>query len=99
MGSIPIHFRSDDAGCLAVMPIGTHPPPAPSPGYHTRMKILTTLHALAAAGVSLALIGCGGSSTPPGVTRDFVAVTIAGDEVSGESIRGQVTIIDFWAVF
>lgn len=34
-----------------------------------------------------------------GVTRDFVAVTLTGDEITGASIRGHVTIVDFWAVF
>ena len=63
------------------------------------MKLLTHLHALAVGITGLALLGCAEESTPVGVTRDFVAVTTAGDEVSGESIRGQVTIIDFWAVF
>lgn len=63
------------------------------------MKTSTTLLALTIAGVGLSLNGCGKTSTTDGVTRDFVAVTIAGDEVSGKSIRGHVTIIDFWAVF
>ena len=63
------------------------------------MRVSTTLHALAVGVVGLALIGCAGTSVTGGVTRDFVAVTTAGDEVSGESIRGQVTIVDFWAVF
>lgn len=78
------------------------------------MQIPTTLRALAAGVVGLALVGCAGSSATDegstgavtadpvsagGVVRDFVAVTTAGEEVSGESIRGHVTIVDFWAVF
>jgi len=73
------------------------------------MKPSIISQALAAGVVGLALLGCAGTpaSDPPppdesaatGVTRDFVAVTTAGDEVSGESLRGHVTIIDFFAVF
>ena len=63
------------------------------------MKIFTTFRALAVGVVGLALVGCAGTSTTDGVTRDFVAVTTAGDEVTGESLRGYVTIVDFWAVF
>ena len=63
------------------------------------MKTSTTFQALAVGAVGLALMGCAGTSSTGGVTRDFVAVTTAGDEVSGESMRGHVTIVDFWAVF
>lgn len=49
--------------------------------------------------IGLALWGCGSTPAPGGAEREFVAVTIAGDEVSDESIRGQVTILDFWAVY
>ena len=48
---------------------------------------------------SLALMGCAGPPATDGVTREFVAVTTTGDEISGESMQGRVTIIDFWAVF
>lgn len=62
---------------------------------------------VAPAVVGLALIGCAGTpaaddpgpAVSEGITREFVAVTTAGDEISGESLRGHVTIIDFWAVF
>jgi hypothetical protein len=63
------------------------------------MQKTSTFHALAVGVVGLALTGCAGTPTTDGVTRDFVAVTTAGDEVSGESLRGHVTIVDFWAVF
>jgi hypothetical protein len=73
--------------------------------YHPAMRTFTILQTLAAVGVvGVALGGCAGpAGTDPspaaGVTRDFVATTIAGDEISGESLRGHVTIIDFFAVF
>jgi len=62
---------------------------------------------VAPAVVGLALLGCAGTpasddpgpAVSEGVTRDFVAVTTAGDEISGASLRGNVTIVDFWAVF
>ncbi|MEM1422627.1 MAG: hypothetical protein AAGH64_01355 [Planctomycetota bacterium] len=63
------------------------------------MKLSTPIHALAVGALGGALIGCAGTSSTSGVTRDFVAVTTAGDEVSGASMRGHVTIVDFWAVF
>ncbi|GAB4548946.1 MAG: hypothetical protein Tsb0013_09880 [Phycisphaerales bacterium] len=63
------------------------------------MKRSIPTYALAAGVVGVSLTGCAGTTTTGGVTRDFVAVTTAGDEVSGESIRGHVTIVDFWAVF
>jgi len=63
------------------------------------MKLFTPLHALAAGVIGLALLGCAAETVPDGVTRDFVAVTTAGDEISGESMRGHVTIVDFWALF
>jgi hypothetical protein len=61
-------------------------------GSHIRSVIATVA-------VGLALLGCAGTPTADGAARDFVAMTTAGDEVSSESIRGHVTIVDFWAVF
>ena len=87
MGSIPIHFRFRREARVSSL------------RYHTPMKLSSSFHALAVGGIGLTLMGCADESTTDGVTRDFVAVTTAGDEVSGESIRGQVTIVDFWAVF
>ncbi len=74
------------------------------PPYHPGLRTSTILQSLAAGVVGAALGGCAGpAGTDPspaaGVTRDFVATTIAGDEISGESLRGHVTIIDFFAVF
>jgi hypothetical protein len=63
------------------------------------MRLLKSIRVLAVGTIGLAVFGCAGPSATSGVTRDFVAVTTAGDEVSGASIRGHVTIIDFWAVF
>jgi hypothetical protein len=60
---------------------------------------------VAPAVVGLALLGCGatpeseGPVLSEGITRDFTVVTTAGDEISGASIRGHVTIVEFWAVF
>lgn len=73
------------------------------------MRTFTTLRALAVGVVGATLIGCAATSTSDesvtgevatnGITRDFVAVTLDGDEISGASMRGHVTIVDFWAVF
>ena len=63
------------------------------------MRFSTSISALAVGVAGAALMGCAATPTTDGVTRDFVAVTTAGDEVSGESMRGHVTIVDFWAVF
>ena len=63
---------------------------------------MTHLHrasTAAAAALGVALAGCAGPSVSAGVERAFVATTTAGDEVSGQSLRGRVTIIDFWGVF
>ena len=63
------------------------------------MRMSTTFQTLAVGFAGLSLVGCAGTPKTEAVTRDFNAVTTAGDEVSGESIRGQVTIGYFWAVF
>ncbi|MFK7959080.1 MAG: hypothetical protein AB8G96_01020 [Phycisphaerales bacterium] len=58
--------------------------------------------AIASAVLGFALLGgCAGApnSAELAVERDFVAMTTMGDEFSGESLRGHVTVIDFWAVF
>ena len=68
-------------------------------GYDAPMQLSTTIRGLAVGVVGLALAGCASTTKTDGVTRDFVAVTTAGDEVTGESLRGYVTIVDFWAVF
>lgn len=54
--------------------------------------------------VGLALTSCAGTPTqdvaaPEGAAPDFNAMTIDGARVSGESLLGHVTIVDFWAVF
>ena len=54
---------------------------------------------VASAVIGLALLGCTGTPSSSGVARDFVATTTAGDEISGASLLGQVTIVDFWAVY
>jgi hypothetical protein len=63
------------------------------------MRISHIRPVIATVVVSLTLLGCAGAPTSNGVARDFVAMTTAGDEISGDSIRGNVTIVDFWAVF
>jgi type IV pilus biogenesis protein CpaD/CtpE len=63
------------------------------------MRRLPVRSVLATVAAGLALLGCASTPTSDGVSRDFVAMTTTGDEISGESIRGHVTIIDFWAVF
>lgn len=64
------------------------------------MNTLTKTVVPAVLGLAL-LGGCAGTPEPMelAVERDFVSMTTMGDEVSGESLRGHVTIIDFWAVF
>ena len=63
------------------------------------MRTSVVRSVIASVVVGFALVACRGTPAPNGVARDFVAVTTVGDEVSGESIRAHVTIVDFWAVF
>ncbi len=63
------------------------------------MRFSTIRSITAASALGLALIGCASTSSSGGTAPDFVAVTTAGDEITGESLLGKVTIVDFWAVF
>lgn len=47
----------------------------------------------------VALWGCSSTPEPQVTQRDFVAMTMTGEEFSGESLQGKVTILDFWAVY
>ena len=60
-------------------------------------SLLTLSIVTAVAGFSL--LGCSGTTKSEGFARDFEATTMGGAEISGETLLGQVTIIDFWAVF
>ena len=54
---------------------------------------------VASALLGLTLLGCASTPTSRGFARDFVATTTAGDQFSSASLVGQVTIVDFWAVY
>jgi hypothetical protein len=59
---------------------------------------------VASVAAGLALLGCAAPANQDpiaseGAAREFIAMTTDGTEISGESLLGHVTIVDFWAVF